>query len=560
MIGGEEYVNWFEGLVANSLKQGYQQTFIIGVPGAGKTHLLRHLAYMYYEKKSIRGLFAIYKARASEFAERDLWVELFSDLDVITRLREILPQERIKTSGKEESLRLKLLELWQGSLKVDTLDDNTSHRLGTALCDLLVSQNASICIAIDNVDEYFRYLSDKCDRDYGAGVGKEKAVEKLLGIIRSLTADEPLGILALLCITTDVYRDMKAAPTDMTHRRRFLEAPTELKELSRSQCIELVHEYMKTWAEKYGTALPISEPDCVIETSSGQLSIYPFTEEAISWFYEVTRHAAGDIVCICSECIKDMQAQDKVYLAKEEYVIHALELAQRQRPGIIIKPDIYKTRRGEILRNLNDMKLKSFESAIRGKYVYGIDDSKLISSVEEFARLIGISSTEATPVKSYWNPGDQVLPDNTLKIWMHKDRKITVKYLVGKTMPAGRGIYTEEPKLQDINAVVSLIEAGQATHGVLFRYWVGTTPPDRDAIRMTREFENILEFPSLDETAFKIIGAVDEGGEDKKELAEHVDKYYLKLTETLDGLVRRSKPAPGGEISKPKAGVWPRGG
>jgi len=560
MIGGYEYVKWFKDLFANSMKQGYQPAYVIGVSGAGKTHLLRHLAYKFYEERSIRGLYAIYKAFRCEFEERDLWVELFSDVDVISRLREILPQDRIKTSSKEESLKARLVELCQGSPKADQLDDKTLHRAGTALCDLLVSQNAGICIAIDNVDEYFRYLSDKCDREYGAGTGKGKALEKLLGTIRSLTAGEPLGIVTLLCLTTDVYRDVKEAPADMTHLRRFLGPPTELKDLSRSQCVELVHEYMKTWAEKYGAILPISEPDCVVNASLGQLSIYPFTEEAIGWFYEVTRHNAGDIVCICSECVRDMQARNRVYLVKDEYVIHALELAQKQRPGIIIKPDIYKTRRTEILRNLNDMKIKSFESAIRGKYVFGVDEAKLISTVEDFARLMDINSTEVEPVKSYWNPGDRVLPDNTLRIWTYKDRKIAVKYLIGKTMPAGRGIYTEEAKLQDINAMVSLIEAGQATHGVVLRYWVGTTPRDRDATRMIDEFRDVLEFPSLDESVFKIIGVIDEGGEGRKELAEHVDKYDLKLTQILGALVKRSKPARGVEISKPKPGVWPRGG
>ena len=40
----------------------------------------------------------------------------------------------------------------------------------------------------------------------------------------------------------------------------------------------------------------------------------------------------------------------------------------------------------------------------------------------------------------------------------------------------------------------------------------------------------------------EIIGAVEDGGSDRKDLVEHSNKYNLKLSDTLDRLASKSKP------------------
>jgi len=535
MIGGEEYLRWFKDTYNHSIKHGYNVSFIVGDPGAGKSHLLRHLDYLFYVTESFKGIYTIYHARHEEIEEKDLWIQLFFNDDAIQKLHQILSIIKIQASKIRQDVKSNILKLMEGALQINSLDGKMLHDMAEGLSELLVNENAGMCIAIDNVDEHLGvYLSGK--------YGKEKALERFFGVIRSLTTGLK-QIVVLLACTTPVYKEIKTVTVDRTHARRIEFQEETLKELTLSQSFELVHRYLEWWSKRHGMSLPL-EPECT--TPIGQVSVYPFSQTAIEYFHKVTGQYAGDIVLVCCECINDMKSEGSVSIVKDEVIIYALEKAQKKRPQIISKVDILKSDRAKILEKLMAKKLREMERRIRGKYVIGIEPTTIISRVEAFVDTLGVKVSEAPQVRNYYNPAQWIVPDESLKIWHYKDKRVAVEYIIGNRPPIGpkdRQTYGRSINLQDIFNVGSLIEAGEASHALLLLYWAGGyDTPTHKVFEQKAKFGPILEEISLDDTLFKIIGVVEEGGEDKKDLVEHVDKFYLKLIESLDRLIQQERP------------------
>jgi len=534
MVGGEEYLRWFENTFEHSIKHGYSISFIVGEPGAGKSHFLRYLDYLFYEANKFRGIYAIYNARHEEIEEKDLWLQLLFNNDAIHKLRQILSIAKIQSFPIRQDIKTNIISLLNGSLEIKSLDPTMLHQIGETLSELLVHAGAGMCIAIDNIDEHFRYLSDK--------YGKEKALEKFFGMLRSLTAGVR-QILILLACTTPVYSEIKSVTVDRTHARRIEFQEQTLKELTLPQSFQLVHNYLNWWAEKHGVSVPMHS-ECIVDDED--MSIYPFSKTAIEYFYKVTARYAGDIVLVCCECINDMKSEGKVLIVKDELIFYALEKAFKRRPQIISKIDILKKDRLKILEKLLDKKLKEIESRIRQKYSAGIEHDVLIDRVEAFVEMLGIRVNDAPAVINYYNPSRLVSSSEYLKIWQYRDKKIAVKYIIGDKPPIGsqeRPTYFRQITLQDIVDIGSLIEANEATHGLFALYWAGEyAKPLYKIWEQKNKFGPILDEIVLDDHIFKIIGVVEEGEDDKNDLATYVDNYYLRLVEKLDRLIEQKPP------------------
>lgn len=77
-VGGEQVVEWFKTRYNESIGQGSKISFIVGVPGAGKSHFLSHLEYLFYDvNNKIKGIYTIYNASNTEIDEKDIWIKLF---------------------------------------------------------------------------------------------------------------------------------------------------------------------------------------------------------------------------------------------------------------------------------------------------------------------------------------------------------------------------------------------------------------------------------------------------------------------------------------------------
>ena len=61
VIGGDQYLDWFKKVFLGATKQeGTSGIFLVGRPGAGKTHLLRHLKYLFSENGDYNGIYTMH--------------------------------------------------------------------------------------------------------------------------------------------------------------------------------------------------------------------------------------------------------------------------------------------------------------------------------------------------------------------------------------------------------------------------------------------------------------------------------------------------------------------
>jgi hypothetical protein len=535
MVGGEEYLRWFKDTFVHSIGHGYVVSFVVGQPGAGKSHFLSYLDHLFYEKNSFDGVYSIFEARREEIDESDLWRNLLWTEDAVKKLRKVLTTDKIETSNIRSDIKGNLTKLLEGTLQIESLPSNALHEVAVGLSELLVKENAGICLAIDNVDEHFRFLSDK--------YGKEKALERFFGTLRSITTGLK-QIVVLLACTSPVYEQIKAVEVDRTFARRIEYREEMLKELSLGQAFEIVHSYMEWWAKKQNLKLPLV-PECCFETSSDHLSLYPFSRIAVEYFHKVTSQFAGDIVFACCELVDTLKSQERVSIIKDEIIIFGLENAAKKRPQIISKTEILKTDRARILEKLMTLKLIDAQRKTREKYISGITSTKIIESVESYARILGIGISAVPSVPNFYNPARWVTPEETLKIWEYKGRKI-IEFIIGDQSPIGTPeikTYSRYIEPEDVIKAASFIESGHAAHILYLLHWSGSYSRNcRRALVELIGFEPISAEMDLEDVLLKIIAAIEEGGDDRKDLIEHVEKYYVKLIETLDILQKQERP------------------
>lgn len=571
IIGGEQILQWFKDRFQSSIRGGYNISFIVGEPGAGKSHFLSHLDYLFYETNTLKGIYTVYRARHEEVEERDLWTALLLNDNVLQRLKELIPLNDVQNSRIRLDAKQTILKYLQGNLNIDLLDTTTLHIMGESLSELLVKKNAGICLAIDNIDEYFRFIVEKYRKEvetenlekhqgilgtlrsitstFKTEQDKEqvkiRALTKFFGTLRSLTTGLK-QIFILLACTTPVYTEIENASTDRTHARRIEFQAQRLKELNVSQAKMLVHKYMMWWAERHGTQLPlIREEGCYFRLPDGtEVSTYPFSETAIEYIHKVTGQFAGDIVCVCNQCIEDMRIKQKVYVVKDDAIFNVLEEARKRRPQLIPRMDVLNAERTRILQKLLENRLETLENQIKMKYLSGIDDETLINVVEKFTDVLGILKESVQPVRDYRDYTRVLSPDAYSKVWIYKDKKIFVKYIFGHCAPVGpQGRefgYDRKIELRDIIEAISQIEDGKVSHALFIKRWADTY--SRATLHMTQmwKFSPVIEEFNIDETIYKIIAATEDTSEYKEDLIQYAETNYVNLKAKLDSLVEKA--------------------
>lgn len=544
IVGGEQILKWFKDRFQQSIREGYNISFVVGEPGAGKSHLLSHLEYLFFETDSLNGIYVIYRARREEITERDLWTSLFLNDDVLKKLKELLHIDKIQNSKIRQDAKQAIIKLLQGESQIDLLTDKVLHVIAEGLSELLIEENAGMCIAIDNVDEYFRFIVEKYEQEYGKEQGRNKALASLFGTLRSVTTGLK-QILLLLACTTPVYTEIENAGADRTHARRVEFQAERLKELNSNQSKVLVNKYMTWWAERHKVKLPlVKEEGCIFSLpTKEELSTYPFSETAIEYFHKVTGQFAGDIVCVCNQCINDMRTEQKIYVVKDEIIFHALEEARKRRPQLIPRIDILSLERSKILQKLMEKRLSILESQTRNRYQAGIDDATLIDAVEKYADALGISKTSPQHAKDYRDPTRLIPPSASSRVWEYKGKRIFVKYILGPNAPIGpegkEFGYGRKIELQDIVEVISQIEDDKASHALYVRRWADTYSHATWQMSQIWRLRPVMEEVTLDKTIYKIIAASEDTSEHRKDLIEHVESF-VNLRAKLDSLIEQA--------------------
>jgi hypothetical protein len=558
MIGGDVYLQWFKELYNNRTKQeGTECVFIVGMPGSGKTHLLRHLDYLFYEKGIYPGIYMIYRLSDLEIDEKEIWKELFLNPDSIRRLSTLIPKEKILNAEIRSDIKTNLLKLIDQSLDVDSLSVEAIRKLAENITNLLPEQSV-ICIAFDNVEEYLsaretEYLvraKTAPEENLTKQKASAEAVRMLLEKIRNMTSDLKRAII-LLALTTPAWAEVKETEPARTKARRFkfAEEGQVITELTLHQCFKLVHEYIKQWCANNSVELPVDD-DCTCTAGSEKLSIYPFTPLAIEMSYRVTDQLAGDIVCFCGECINRMRSKGKVEVIRDELTIENLLEITKSYPwlGWVERAKSILEEFGPtILEKTLARRLEAIEKSIIIKYSTGVSVQTIVGSIERFADLIGVVVSQIPIVENSFNPSAKpIQPCDTLKIWSFGDAKIAVKYVIGDEklhIPHAR-LYGGKTKFQDYVDLISLIDADKASHGLLLLIWAieDNSQLGYSLQRRMIELGNTIGTISLDSSLIYKIIAVAEAAEYQKDLATFVDKIHLNLTQRLALLVQQKRP------------------
>lgn len=534
MVGGDEYLQWFDGWFRNSLPEKKVMSYVVGFPGAGKSHLLGYLRFLMNNEGTFPGVFAKYEAGRSAFESKDLWHRFFSDELARARFRSLLPLEEIERADMRKATKQTALNLLSGEQSVYDLHEELCRDSLEALSDLLTSKRLGICIAIDNIDEHLRFMEEKID--------PSKVVNRLAGVLRD-TAVRLKQIAILLGCTTDAYRKitLETAP-DMTFLRRVESQEITLRELTEGQSIELVRRYLESWASNRGVSVP-DHSDCRVEGTE-TFSIYPFTTKAIRYYHDMTRKYAGDITAACSHSIDLLRRNNKVTVLSRDELILALKDLYAKRKFVVVNPELLalggytlkEEKLGEILSRCY--------AKVRARYQLAIDEATVLRSIGEFATRLGIEVIDFEPVPNHLRPQEIVAPSERLKVWKSGKAAIAVKQVVSQ--PTQSGIPSESVGLSDYVDVSSLIDAGIATHGILVLSWVDRFPTSRDrswVLGIERAYgEGVIQTFNMDDSVFRILAAIEEGGSEKDELLDYVEKFHARLRQFIESLVQKRRP------------------
>jgi hypothetical protein len=552
IIDAEYYLEWFPRKLQEARTQGYAISFVVGDPGAGKTHFLCHINYLFYVAKKFSGLHSIYSAGEKKITPEVLWRDFFGNTDVMERLGQLISSERVKSFrfpqiGTKETI----LAYLSDPRKVQEFETDELQRMAQGISNLLSEKGAYICMVIDNVDEYFRWLNSlhiktSQETDEKDLLGVEPTQEDLnvfFGTLRN-TATNMEAFLLLVACTSPIYNPIEknAVAADRTHAGRISYQPKILGPLSPSQSYELVNKYMEHWAKENGVKLPLLE-ECSVETSEGKtLNLYPFSKVAIQEIREITGQYARDIKTICSKAIDDMRYRQEIWIVKDEYLALAVDEAHKLRPQIIPREKVnaFKERRVQWLKKTIELRLPELEKLAHQQYL-ALSSEELVQIVDSYVKALGIGVEDVSPIRNWVHPSNLTDTSN-IRIWEYAKKRILASYIFSDKRPLGP-LYHRMIELRDLTDAISYINSNLATHIIFITHWCGTrSPKARGYYSQLSPYDSVIKEFSIDEQLFKVIASVRLANDEneRRDLVEHIDQYNLRLIENLNWLIKQS--------------------
>lgn len=466
--------------------------------------------------------------------------------NVLDTLRQFIDTSKIKNPSIPPSIQSNLTKLFEGQLDLYALDTKVLHSMVEGLSKILVKEKAGICVAIDNIDEYFRAMTEKFGEKYEKEEARNRVAANLLGAVRILTAGLE-QIVVLLACTRDVYDQIMQARVDVTYGRRIEAQQRTLQELNPAQSLELVNKYLQWWSKAHDTKVPeIRNEECsVIDPSGQRVLLYPFSVNAVEYFHRVTREFPGDIVCLCGQCINDMRREGKISIVNGAAIYYALEEAKRLYPQLVLHADIIDRERP---RYMKELMTKRLDIILKEMNRVGSDSRRIIDDVEKYRQELGISTAVVSSAKRYTDESRSIPLSDYSRIWEYKGKRILVKYIIGPFPPLGAAVnglpFEKEIDWQDVVEARSFLEDEftKVTHVLFLTRWAKPLINHNwlygggmDLIRPV-----FGEF-NLDNAINNIAAAVEDNSEQRKDLIRHVDQYSANLLSTLDALVEKTK-------------------
>lgn len=561
IVDAQNYLKWFEDKFnARKNDSGPPISFIVGAAGAGKSHFIRYLDYLFNVETKFKDLYSTYSAGQSKITSRLLWVAFFLKPDVADRVKSLLTLEAIEQSDLQSDVKQNIADYVKGTLQITDLKEDAIQDMAVGISRLLSSKRIGMCMVLDNIDEYLNYLASlheipgRLSAEELTRLKNESALNDLnffFGTLRSMSRNMH-GFLILLGCTITAYNAIKlhALTMDGTYAGRVDYHEDVLEKLTEDHAFELVYKYLDWWAKTNKLSLPDVEECTFRDAAENTMSIYPFSRSAVKEIYEVTGQFPRDIKTICSECVDYMKSKGKVWIVKDAQLYYAIEEAHKKRPQII-PPDkfaIFKNRRATWLKDTMTMRLEERERIARSKYPLGrIGEDYLINVLDVFARNLGIRTEVATSIQNV--DTSRWIDSRLLRIWRYKEEKrVLVSHILCGEMPLGN-VYVRHIEWPDLSDATSYVDKGVVTHILFITRWCGgRSEKTRQYYHKISWYDLIIEARDLDDKidktdyTYKIVGAVEADEDIRKDLVEHVDEWHFGLKKTLDRLTSKSMP------------------
>lgn len=302
-----EYASHMSGekaqIYLQQFKQKYESsladcvvTTVAGEPGTGKSYFFSHLMYRMLKKRDMPGIPIIIRLLGKKYSTKEIY----------SKIRE-------NTAYKEACERA-------GIEICDVPDEILGHTIRkeiTAIRDM--DQYTSICLLLDNVDEYVRSNGIRYTREEHMETeeARKKAMLSLLRLVNAITDTVGTGLCVVLSLTVDMVKLLNLegsgniftslVGTDASLRRRFqpiYESRDSEKlhyfgSIELEDAYEMIANYMDSFFKKYHEIEQMDIEKC----ESHGFNIYPFEKDAIELIHEASGYP-GEIVLGCLSALQ----------------------------------------------------------------------------------------------------------------------------------------------------------------------------------------------------------------------------------------------------------------
>jgi GTPase SAR1 family protein len=274
-------------------------TTVAGEPGTGKSFFLSHLIYKMQIKKDMPGIPIIIKLSGRNYTAKEVYHKIRNNVEY----NELCEHAGIKVEYvTDEILGPEIRK------EINAIRQNWP--------------NISICLLIDNVDEYVRSNAIRYEREKNLEKknARKEAMISLLRLINAVNDTIGTGICVVLSLTVDMVTDFNLGSfgdakniftglvgSDASLRGRF--SPIYESENSEKlhlfsgitlrDAYEMTHYYMEGWFNRHRDIQQKQPKECVI----GRFNLYPFTVSAIKLLHEASTYP-GEIVLGCLSALQ----------------------------------------------------------------------------------------------------------------------------------------------------------------------------------------------------------------------------------------------------------------
>jgi len=284
----EQFEEMYKASLANCLI-----TTIAGDPGTGKSYFLAHLKYRML-KGDMPGIPIMMRLKGMEYDTKYVYHTIRED-------------EGYKQACSDVGLTIK-------EVAEEVIGQTIREEIGDIRC---VTPDVSICLLVDNVDEYvrsnaFRYEEVNKERSDEA---KQRAMLSLLTLFNGVIDTIGTGVLIVLSLTVDMVNILiSIVGKDSTLLRRFSPIYKSrdsnkihlFGDITLEDAFEMVAYNMEGWFERKKKFDRKELPDCIYNG----FNTYPFSAESIKLLYEASQYP-GEIILGCLSSIQRYHELEK---------------------------------------------------------------------------------------------------------------------------------------------------------------------------------------------------------------------------------------------------------